>query len=99
MGETSEDKVARDLALPGAELVEAGLRDLRDARETVPSLLIASFSTRLREAGLPVPRHSIIDPELRLFDLLARTRPDAHSHYNGLVQRLVSYLQAAECSR
>ena len=30
---------------------------------------------------------------------LAGSRPDAHHHYNGLVQRLVSFAQAAECTR
>lgn len=85
--------------MPGSELVEAGLRDLAGGRETVPALLVASFSTRLRELGLPVPRHSIPRPELRLYLRLARARPDAHHHYNGLVQRLVSFVQAAECTR
>jgi hypothetical protein len=79
--------------------VDAGLRDLADGRETVSALLVASFSTRLRELGLAVPQHSIPRPELRLFQRLARERLDAHHHYNGLVRRLVSFVQAAECTR
>lgn len=93
------DLLAGSPALPGSELVDAGLRDLADGRETVPALLVSSFSTRLRELGLPVPQDSIPHPELRLFQRLAQTRPDAHHHYNGLVQRLVSFVQAAECIR
>jgi hypothetical protein len=93
------DLLARNPALPGSELVDAGLRDLADGRETIPALLVASFSTRLRRLGLPVPHHSIPRPELRLYVRLAQTRPDAHHHYNGLVQRLVSFVQAAECVR
>jgi hypothetical protein len=91
--------LAADPALPGAELVEAGLEDLAAGRESVCALLVASFSTRLRELGIPVPSHSIPDPELRLYLRLADERPDAHHHYNGLVRRLVSFVQAAECVR
>ena len=98
MGETGRPPEA-DLLLPGHELVEIGLRDLAAGLETAPALLVASFSTRLRGLGVPVPPHSISGPELRLYLLLAGTRADAHHHYNGLVQRLVSYAQAAECTR
>jgi len=88
-----------DLPLPGQELVEVGLRELAAGLETVPALLVASFSSRLRGLGIPVPPHSIPGPELRLYLLLARTRADAHHHYNGLVQRMVSFAQAVECTR
>lgn len=91
------DLLARRPALPGSELVYAGLRDLADGRESVAALLVASFSTRLRALSLPVPRHSIPHPELRLYLRLAHERPDAHHHYNGLVLRLVSFAEAAEC--
>jgi hypothetical protein len=88
-----------DPALPGAELVAAGLSDLRAGRETTPALLVASFATRLRELGLSVPATQVESPELRLYLKLADERQDAHHHYNGLVQRLVSFVQAAECTR
>jgi hypothetical protein len=40
------------------------------------------------------------DPEERLDALLARDDPDgAHSRYNGLVRRLVSFERAAESAR
>ena len=91
--------LAADPALPGADLVAAGLRDLQDGRESIPALLVASFATRLRELGLPVPATPVPSPELRLYMKLAEERPDAHHHYNGLVRRLVSFVQAAECIR
>ena len=90
---------AEDPTLPGAELVAVGLRDLREGRESTPALLVASFATRLRELGLAVPVTQVPSPELRLYLKLAEERPDAHHHYNGLVQRLVSFVQAAECTR
>lgn len=91
--------LAEDPALPGAELVAAGLRDLQEGRESTPALLVASFATRLRELGLSVPVTQVPSPELRLYLKLAEERLDAHHHYNGLVQRLVSFVQAAECTR
>lgn len=88
-----------ELDLPGHELVEAGLRDLAQGRETAPALLVASFATRLRRLGIDVPPHAIVEPELRLYRLLAAEREDAHAHYNGLVRRVVSFAAAAECAR
>lgn len=85
--------------LPGQELVESGLRDLAAGVESVPALLVASFSERLRELGYAVPPHTIADPALRLYRLIERERPDAHAYYNALNARLVSFAQAAECAR
>jgi hypothetical protein len=86
-------------ALPGVELVTAGLRDLQEGRESTAALLVASFRTRLQELGLSVPGNPVASPEIRLYLKLADERPDAHHHYNGLVQRLVSFVHAAECIR
>jgi hypothetical protein len=84
--------------LPGAELVEAGLEDLRQGRETVESLLVAIGAPRLRRIGLSVPP-TPPDPEHRLYAVLAAEDPDAaHGRYNALVRRLVSFERAAECA-
>lgn len=84
-------------ALPGAELVEAGLADLRARRETAAALLVSIGAARLTESGHDVAE-PFDEPELRLFALLARADPDsAHGRYNALVRRLVSYERAAEC--
>jgi len=45
-----------------------------------------------------VPENAFPSPEHRLYLKLAETDGDsAHSHYNALVQRLVSFENAAEC--
>lgn len=85
--------------LPGADLVESGLSDLQAGRETAASLLVASFSSRLRRLGFAVPDTDIPDPELRLYRLLERTRPNPHHFYNALRRRLVSFAEARECVR
>lgn len=89
-----------DLAgLPGAELVEEGLRDLAAGKETIPALLVAIGEPRLRRIGLPVPDHPFDHPEHRLWALLAEPDSDsAHSRYNALIRRLVSFERAAECA-
>ena len=86
-------------ALPAGELVEAGLADLAREVESVPALLVAIGAPRLRELGVPVPERSIAGPEHRLYALLAATDPDsAHSRYNALVGRLVSFERALACA-
>ena len=85
-------------ALPGEDLIEAGVDDLRNGRESFASLLVAIGSPRLKRLGLDLPDHLPDNPEHRLYDLLAETDQDsAHSHYNALIRRLVSYERAAEC--
>lgn len=84
--------------LPGEDLIEAGLRDLREGRETVEALLVAIGSPRLRRLGLELPEQLPTDPEHRLYELLAQDDQDsAHSRYNSYIRRLVSYERAAEC--
>lgn len=85
-------------ALPGADLIEAGLRDLHQGRETVVALLVAIGAPRLRELGLDLPDKLPDKPEHRLYALLASVDSDsAHSRYNAFIRRLVSYERAAEC--
>ncbi len=87
-----------DPALPGAELIEAGLADLRENRETVEALLVAIGSPRLRRLGIELPNSLPENPEHRLYELLARDDSDsAHSRYNAFIRRLVSFERAAEC--
>ena len=83
--------------LPGAELIEAGLTDLNAGLETVPALLVAIGAPRLALLGVDVPRGPD-DPEHCLYALLARDDPDAaHSRYNALIRRLVSFERALAC--
>jgi len=84
-------------ALPGGDLIEAGLADLARGEETIPALLVSIGAQRLGEAGLDVPR-VITGAERRLYDVLAREDTDgAHSRYNALIRRLVSFERALEC--
>ena len=81
--------------LPGGDLVREGLDDLQNGRETAAALLVAIGAPRLRSLGIVVPE-SAPDPEHRLYALLARTEGDAaHSRFNALVRRLVSFERAA----
>jgi hypothetical protein len=82
--------------LPGGDLVREGLEDLRNGRETAPALLVAIGAPRLRRLGIVVPE-SVEDPEHRLYALLVRIEGDAaHSRFNALIRRLVSFERAAE---
>jgi hypothetical protein len=85
-------------ALPGEDLIEAGVRDLHAGRESIAALLVAIGSPRLRRLGLKIPANLPTNPEHRLYDLLARDGQDsAHSRYNAFIRKLVSYERAAEC--
>lgn len=85
--------------LPGGDLIATGLDDLRRGLETIPALLVSIGAPRLRRLGQAVPP-GFSEPEQRLYRLLARDDPAAaHSRYNGLIRRLVSFERAAECER
>lgn len=88
-----------DDSLPGADLVRAGLEDLRQGRESIEALLVLVGAPRLRRLGIDVPDWPVDLPEHRLYERLARADSDtAHSRYNALVRRLVSFERAAECA-
>lgn len=83
---------------PGEDIIIKGITDLEAGRETVESLLVSIGATRLRRAGLTIPNPTFDSPEHRLYKMLAAENSDsAHSRYNALVRRLVSYERAAEC--
>ena len=84
--------------LPGSDLVERGIADLERGDVTVEALLVSIAAPRLGSLGFmltdPIP-----SPEHRLYALLASADSDsAHSRYNALVRRLVSFERAAECA-
>lgn len=84
--------------LPGGELIAAGLRDLARGRESAEALLVSIGAPRLEDLGFPVPA-PLPSPELRLYERLSLEGGDAaHSRYNALVRRLVSFERAA-CAR
>jgi hypothetical protein len=85
--------------LPGEDLIERGLSDLGRGELSQEALLVAIGAPRLRSLGLAVPDAGLQRPEHRLYERLAREDPDAaHSRYNALIRRLVSFERAAECA-
>lgn len=82
--------------LPGHDLVSAGLADLAAGRETEPALLVAMAAPRLRDLGFDVPTGGGERPSHRLYELLSETDRGAHSRFNALVGRMVSFARAAE---
>jgi hypothetical protein len=84
--------------LPGWEIVEPGLADRARGVESVAALLVAIGAPRLRRLGLDVNGPEIAFPEHRLYAALSAEDADsAHSRYNALLRRLVSFERAAEC--
>jgi hypothetical protein len=89
----------RDDGAPGSELIEEGLADLRSGRETVAALAVSIAAPRLASLGIDVPTPHRF-PEHRLYAMLARQCGDAaHSRYNALIRRLVSFERACACAR
>ena len=85
--------------LPGADLVATGLADLERDVESIPSLLVQIGAPRLRQLGFEVPLSVEPSPELRLYNLLSVEHGDgAHSQYNALIPRRVSFERAAACA-
>jgi hypothetical protein len=90
-------------SLPASDLIETGFRDLRERRETIAALLVLIGAPKLRSLGLAIPDTSFAfatTPEHRLYDLLATDNPDsAHSKYNAMIRKLVSFERAITCVR
>jgi len=87
-----------EAALPGQDLVEQGLADLAGKRTTDNSLLLLIAAPRLRRLGFEIPAApSPVPPEHQLYDrLAARLGTAAHSHYNALIRRIVSFAHVLE---
>jgi hypothetical protein len=84
--------------LPGEDLIRRGLEDLERGVETPEALLVSIGAPRLRQLGFDVVA-TVPDPEHSLYALLhAEDADSAHSRYNALVRRLVSFERAAECA-
>jgi hypothetical protein len=82
-------------ALPGADLVQRGVADLDAGLESAEALLVSIGAPRLRTVGIDLSA-PIASPEHKLYLLLAREKGDAaHSTYNALIRRLVSFERAA----
>lgn len=85
-------------SLPGAHLVQSGVTDLEAGRESAEALLVSIGAPRLRSLGIELPT-PIPSAEHKLYLLLASEKGDAaHSAYNALIRRLVSFERAAACA-
>ncbi len=85
--------------LPGAVLVAAGIEALKRGEATVEALLVSVGSSRMRAAGLDIPSPPPLahTPEIELYLAIGDEHPeDAHSRYNALIRRLVSFERALE---
>jgi len=84
---------------PGGNLISQGLEDLARGIESESALLVLIGAPRLRRLGIVVHSLDSEMPEHRLYQLLAKSNIDsAHSRYNALIRRLVSFERAVECA-
>ncbi len=84
--------------MPGHDLIQQGLEDLARGKESVPALLVSIGAPHLRRLGIAVPA-TIPGAEHRLYVLLEQQDPArAHSRYNALLRRLVSFERTLECA-
>lgn len=84
--------------LPGSDLIERGVADLSAGRETTEALLVSIGASRLRSVGIGLSA-PIESPEHKLYLHLTRETGDAaHSAYNALIRRLVSFERTAQCA-
>jgi hypothetical protein len=84
--------------LPGEELVAKGLADLAAGRETDCSLLLQVAAPRLARLGIriDVPASKISREHMLYERLEQRLGSAAHSYYNSLIRRIVSFARALE---
>jgi len=87
-----------EISLPGEELVEQGITDLMQNRVTDCSLLVLIAAPRLKRLGIHIPDMPLPQPyEHQLYARLDQRLGDAaHSYYNSLIRRIVSYEHALE---
>lgn len=87
-------------SLPANDLVTTGILDLQNGHETIAALLVAVGAPKLRKLGMNLPTTLPSNPEERLYDLLALSGSDtAHSKYNALIRKLVSFERTLQSAR
>jgi hypothetical protein len=90
-----------DPLLPGEEIAQTGLVDLAQGRVSDFSLLVQIAAPRLRRLGFQIPDRPFPRPyEHELYARLDnRLGAAAHSYYNSLIRRIVSYARSLERER
>lgn len=83
--------------LPGQEIVDAGLDDLRAGRWSASAFAVLEARPRLERAGVAVPDVRVERPSHRLYALLeAEDAVTAHGRHHAMLRRTLSYARAAE---
>lgn len=86
--------------LPGADLIEQGLEDLKEGRTTEHALLVLVGEPRLKCLGIRLPEFRPVfrgPVEHALYDFLEQAFGDeAFSRYNSLLRRMSSFARALE---
>jgi hypothetical protein len=86
------------LALPGGEIVDAGLAALSRGEESVESLLVSLAAPRLKREGVPLSGDVFADADVRLYRLLERDDAGlAHSRFLAYLRQAESFANA--CAR
>ena len=101
MAKRPHDALCSYKEVSGYGLVSRGVADLRAGRESIPAFLVALAPGRLGELGIEVPPLWFDDAPDRLYVAVEAVVGDAaaHSHYNALRRRLVSFMHAAAVIR
>ena len=84
--------------IPGQELIDQGIEDLKKGMLTIESLLVLIGSPKLKSLGMSIPDYIVDQPEHKLYDLLSKEGNGAHSKYNSLIRRLVSFERSLHMS-
>ena len=88
-----------DFSPPAAILLNRAFATSPESRDSEAADLVLIGAPRLRRLGLDVPLERSMGAEHRLYLRLAAEDADsAHSRYNALIRRLVSFERAAECA-
>lgn len=87
--------------LPGADIVDKGLRDLAAGTVTAEALAVVIFEPRLQTLGIAIPRQGRTpngeNLNLELYAMLEEQHgAEAHSRYNALLRRVISFASALE---
>jgi len=87
--------------LPGAEIVLAGIADLKEGRMSTNALAVQSAAPRLRSLGFEArSAEGEVPAAHQLYQDLHRELGDAaHSRYNAILSRVASFARAAERAR
>lgn len=87
--------------LPGAEIVLAGVEDLRHGRQSIYASAVQAAAGRLRGIGLQAPgAQGDVPAAHRLYRQLSEELGDgAHARYNAILARVASFAEAAELAR